>query len=307
MKKTMVILAAVLMLCIVFCACGKSAEPAPTPTPIIIYVTPSPTPSSAPIVTAAPQTAAPIVTPVPTSSPQIVVKVPQITKNPTSESVSEGGNATFIARADNYSYMYWQIVSQDGRVAYNMNEAPWYFQGLSVNGDGGTQLVLCNCPLSLDGWCVQAVFVGSGTPVISNRAYISVSRAPKAQLWAYPSSGYFEYSDQAIQLNAGPGDQIHYELTYNGNTYTGNVTSGGCCYIGAIENQRYDVYLYAYVVGDPSNAISCQYVMDCLPAWDDQTPAMTQSMIDAINNGTYDEDTNYLDDLVIPEGWTPPQ
>ena len=299
MKKFLIFLIAICTL-FVLCACSTSTtESAATPTPIIIYVTPTP---AAQITTVTP---APTVAP--TSAPatpqptiQVVTVAPQITKNPTQESVTEGGNATFIAKADYYNYMSWRLISPDGYTSYSMSEAPWYFQGLSTYGDGSSQLILSNCPTSLNGWYVQATFTGSGGQTSSSKAAIYVSKAAKTQLWAYPSSGYFEYCDQAIQLNAGSGDQIYYELRYNGNCYTGTVYSGGCCYIGAISDLRYDVYLYAYVVGDPTNAISCQYTMDCLPSWD-STSTLTQSMIDAINNGTYDENTNYLDDLVIPE------
>lgn len=46
--------------------------------------------------------------------------------------------------------------------------------------------------------------------------------------------------------------------------------------------------------------------MDCLPEYEEYDYGnMTQSMYDAIMSGTYDEDTNYLDDLEIPDDWDP--
>ena len=267
----------------------------------------------------------------PTTNPSIVYVTSNpnqlyITKSPTSEVVTEGGNAMFIARAENYNYITWRLVSPNGYTYYNMTEAVWNFQGLSVTGDGTTQIVLCNCPLSLSGWGIEAVFTGYNGQATTQRAYITVNKAPTAQLYAYPSSGYFEYCDQGIQLVAGSGDTIHYEISSSGGIYSasGDVQSGGYCYIGAIGNQRYDVYLYAYVVGNPSNAISCQYVMDCLPSYEEEIvydpssgqydsssaiPEYIQYLIEAAEFEDYiesidmDEDTNYLDDLPIPPGW----
>lgn len=312
MKKYIALILAFLLIG-TLCACGQTAAgPVVTPTPIIIYGTPTPAPTPVatprPVVTPAPvvqPTAAPA-TPQPTIQ---IITTPVITKDPTGETVTEGGNATFIAKATGYQYMSWRLIGPDGYTSYSMSEAPYYFQGLSVWGDGSQQLVLCNCPLSLNGCSVEATFTGNGIPVTTRRAYISVNKAARAQLWAYPSSGYFEFCDQAIQLNAGAGDQIHWELryTHDGKVESGTVYSGGCIYIGARTDIRESVYLYAYVIGDPSNAVSCEYTMDSIYIPGDLDGNMTQSMIDAINNGTFDTDTNYLSDLEIPENWTPPQ
>lgn len=269
------------------------------------------------------QTAAPDIVYV-TSNPYQLI----ITKNPTSETVFEGGNAMFIANAENYNYITWHLVSPNGYTVYTMNEAVWQFQGLTVQGDGTTKLVLCNCPLSLSGWSVEAVFSGNKGQVTSSRAYITVNKAARARLYASPSNGYFEYSDQPIQLISNPGDRIHYEMYRSGNIPmgSGEVQSGGYCYIGAIADQRYDVYLYAYVVGDQSNAISCQYTMDCLPAFEptyepvydpsqghydpyssvseyEQYQEALSDFYDYLDNIDMDPDTNYLDDLPIPPDW----
>lgn len=331
MKRTISLILAV-MLIFTLCACGAQqkdtlqefldkngiteeqlkekllATPTPAPTP---EPTPDPTPTPAPTATPVPiQTVAPVRTPAPTSTPQIVVvNTPSITKNPTSENVTEGGNAIFVAKATGYQYITWKLISPDGRTSYYMNEAPYYFSGLSVWGDGTTTLTLCNCPLSISGWSVEATFTNAGQSVTTSRAYVNVSPAPRAQLYASPSSGYFEYSDQPIYLYAASGDQIYWQLSCtnsSGYSHSGTIRSGDCIYIPAIGNERYDCYLYAYVVNDPSNAISCSYVMDCLPSFGD-LDAITDSMQQAINNGTFDLDTNYLSDLVIPDDWTPPE
>lgn len=261
-------IAAVLVLVMVLtaCACGstQSQAPVPTPTPIVIYVTPEPTATPHPVVTPAP---APSATPTPSATPRptptpVPYTPPVIVKDPTDEYITEGGNAYFIADAYDYNYIKWQIVSPDHSYSYDINEAHWYFQGLSVAGQDTNQLVLCNCPLSLDGWCVEATFIGYGGSVTTNHAYCFVSPAPKAQLWAYPSGGTFQGEDVAIQLNAGPNDTIHYEIyTDNIGSWSGDTYSGGYVYLDQQAMLRYTANLYAYVVGDEGNAISCQYVL----------------------------------------------
>lgn len=203
----------------------------------------------------------------PSNIPTEEVKVapPEVTKDPTSEAVNEGGNAYFVARANNYNYINWYIVSPDHSSRIPVSSAPWSFPGLSVSGEGTTTLLLANCPLSLNGWCVEATFTGDGGSTNSGHCFINVNKAPRAQLMASPSSGYFEYCDQPITLTAAPGDTIYYELRTEYQTYSGNVRSGEKIYIPALADIRYEAYLYAYVVGDSGNAISCQYTMDCLP------------------------------------------
>ena len=326
MKKTISIVLVVILV-FLMCACGAEqtdtlqeylekngiteeelnaklqATSSPEPSTTISSPTPPPSANISPAPTATPTAA-------PTSTPQIViVNTPTITKNPTSETVTEGGNATFVAKGTGYQYITWRLVSADGWTAYYMNEAPYYFTGLSVWGDGTTSLTLCNCPLSLSGWQVEAIFTNNGSTAYTTRASVYVNKAAKAQLYASPSSGYFEYCDQAVTLIAGTGDQIWWQLTCtNSSSYnhSGTITSGQSIYIPALGNERYDCYLYAYVVGDQSNAISCHYVMDCITIDDENDIdyyGMTESMYNAIITGTYDEDTNYLDDLEIPDDW----
>lgn len=112
---------------------------------------------------------------------RIVVKDPNapvaITKHPTGEEVTEGGSAVFIARADNATEIVWRLVSPDAATTYNCSDAPYYFPGLEVYGLGTDTLSLVNIPLSLDGWKVEAKFLGVGGPVYSKGALLTVNRA----------------------------------------------------------------------------------------------------------------------------------
>lgn len=208
----------------------------------------------------------------PTEAPK--VNPPFITKNPTSESVTEGDNAYFVAKAEDYDYITWFIVSPDHKYQYSTSEAPRYFKGLSIAGEKTTQLILCNCPTSLDGWCVEAMFTGPGGRSVTDHCYVHVKSAPKVQLWASPASGYFSFVEQSIQLNAGKGDRIYYELdTFQGTT-TGTIKSGDRITLPMLVGDIYDAYLYAYVTTDKSNAISCRYTIDCYEA---PAPAPTES------------------------------
>ncbi len=112
---------------------------------------------------------------------RIIVKDPNapvtITKHPTGETVTEGDNALFIARADNATEIIWRLVSADSATTINCADAPSYFPGLQVLGLGTDTLTLLNIPLSLDGWKVEAKFNGVGGPVYSKGAKITVMKA----------------------------------------------------------------------------------------------------------------------------------
>ena len=226
-------------------------------------VTPAPTENPAE------ETPAPTVSPEPTAAPTPTPapQPPVVTQNPAAVTLTEGGNAVFNANADNYQYVTWRLMNSDASVIIYMNEAPYTFPGLSVNGDGTSRLTLCNCPVSMTGWAVDAVFTNNGISVPSYRAYITVNSAPKTQIFASPSSGYFQYEDTSIYIFGDPGVNYNYELYRDdgygsylyrsgtkecGDYVTLTCDSGTCCVY----------YLYAYETGDSTNALSCSYTMD---------------------------------------------
>ncbi len=100
-----------------------------------------------------------------------------ITKSPTSETVAKGGNAMFVARADNAESFVWRLVSPDASNTINAKNAPNEFSGLWVDGTNTDTLTLGNIPESLNGWYVECKFEGKGGPVFTNGAKITVTGA----------------------------------------------------------------------------------------------------------------------------------
>lgn len=101
---------------------------------------------------------------------------PRITKQPTGETIVEGGHDSFIARADNANKITWRFVSSDTKTTIKASDGPSYFPGLQVSGTDKEQLSISNVPLSLDGWSAEAMFEGPGGTVYSNGAVIRVKR-----------------------------------------------------------------------------------------------------------------------------------
>lgn len=115
------------------------------------------------------------------SETQLVVKatiqvgsnLPSITKNPTGESVDEGGSCTFIARADNCDTITWYLTDGDDNIP--VTRASRYFDSIKYSlSDDGTKLKLSNIPADLDGWSAYAVFSNDEGDVESEEAYIEV-------------------------------------------------------------------------------------------------------------------------------------
>ena len=97
-----------------------------------------------------------------------------ITKNPTSESVNEGGKTWFIAHADNAESLTWIVTDPQGR-EYGLTDAMNANAGLKLQALEGDTLALTDIPLSFDGWSVQAQFSAKGGSVRTNPATVHVS------------------------------------------------------------------------------------------------------------------------------------
>lgn len=131
-------------------------EPAPTPTPA---ATPSPTP-------------------VPTPSPTPQPVAPTITKDPTAETVMEGGTCYFIARADDAIEIIWRVESPDGKTSYDAKTVGTHFSGASADGYNDETLQLSGIPYEMNGWKAVCKFVGEGnTSVFSKGALITVEKS----------------------------------------------------------------------------------------------------------------------------------
>lgn len=116
--------------------------------------------------------------PIPTAEPAASVPIGEngnirVTKNPTSESLSVGGQTWFIAHADNATSIDWQFISPDGAV-HSVDETASLNPGLSLEVLEGDTLGVSNVPLSFDGWSVQAVFSDGSSSAATSPAPIYV-------------------------------------------------------------------------------------------------------------------------------------
>ena len=216
MKKIIALLLA-LTISLFFCACGKksnttesmtvgqipqSSEQIDFSSVVTVVSSPAPAAETAPEYTPEP-TQAPVYTPEPTQTPVYTPEVPQtavstpipsaavsygtsattgyvkITKSPTSETVNPGGSAVFTAYGENYTKIEWLTASPGttDRTIYVIDDAPAHFSGLTVSGQGTNVLTLSNIPVEMNGWEIQAKFIGSMDTKWSDDAYITVNGA----------------------------------------------------------------------------------------------------------------------------------
>lgn len=264
MKKT---LAAVLALTVMLLASACSAtKPTEATAPETEQVTEAATEAATEATTEA--TTEPETEPETEPTTEPLPDPPVITKNPTDEYHNEGENAIFIANAENYNYVYWTVYDPAHDVSYDARDVAWHFDGLSVEGDNSNELILYNLPMGIDGWCVEATFVGDAGSVSTDHAYVYVAEVPeREQLWANPSGGTFYSQDGYVTLTSNPGDVIHYTVFSNqGGGFAviedDEINSGDTIYIEAAVGCNYTVKISAYVVGDESNNIHCVYEVD---------------------------------------------
>lgn len=104
---------------------------------------------------------------------------PTVTKNPTGETVVEGGSAVFIAKASNARQYVWEIAIGEGIV--DCEALPGYLgEKVKVSGADTQKLTLSNIPLSLNNAYVRCKFVGAEESVYSEYAKITVTAAKDA-------------------------------------------------------------------------------------------------------------------------------
>ena len=155
-----------------------------TPVPAAT-VAPTIAPTEAPIYTPEPTpvpTSTAVATPIPTASATTSVTTGGsvvITKSPTSETVYAGGEAYFTAYGENYNSIEWLTASPGttNRTIYTIQDAPAHFSGLQVSGQGTNVLHLTNIPAEMNGWEIQAKFIGTYDTKWSDDAYITVTGA----------------------------------------------------------------------------------------------------------------------------------
>ena len=101
---------------------------------------------------------------------------PEITKHPTGETVDEGGEASFVAKAKYAQKYAWTLIAPDG-TKIDCVDAPKSFSGLKVSGANGEKVTLSNIPADLDGYQIMCEFT-AGTTVCSDKAMINVNPKP---------------------------------------------------------------------------------------------------------------------------------
>ena len=104
---------------------------------------------------------------------------PVVTKDPTDETVEEGGEAVFVAKAKYAQSYLWQLVSPDG-ITYDCADAPKTFKGLEVFGADTERLVLKNIPLELNGYRILCKFT-AGDVVSSKMAKLTVTEKAETE------------------------------------------------------------------------------------------------------------------------------
>ena len=121
-----------------------------------------------------------VVTPEATTSPEVPatpLTKPVITKNPTGETVTEGGSCSFIARADGTEKFEWFFISDNGK-QYTEEEAKAVLSGLKIKGGDTEKIRLSHIPMEMDGWSVYCVFSNSVGSIESKQARIYVNEEP---------------------------------------------------------------------------------------------------------------------------------
>ena len=120
----------------------KTVPAAPTPAP-----TPIPTPAATPEPTTAP-------TPTPVLKEKLPPEpgCPIVTKDPTDETVKEGGSCWFVTHQDKANLARWRFLSPDGTTDIQFDEIGDRFPGLKVLQGEYDSMKLLNIPYELNGW-----------------------------------------------------------------------------------------------------------------------------------------------------------
>ena len=142
---------------------------------------------------------------------------PTTTKNPTGETVSEGGRAIFIARADNASSYVWRIISPDGTQVYDYTAARTAFPSLSISGGDSETLTLSNIPYDMNGWKVACLFRSDGGETLSGEAGVTVTKKTASlSIIMQPVGGTMAVDENpnfvlSIQVSASDGGTLSYQ------------------------------------------------------------------------------------------------
>ena len=158
----------------------------------------------------------------------------EITKPPYGETVNEGDDATFIARAEGYQGLIWMFVSADGSTVWQNDEAINAFPGLEMAGVETEELKLISIPFSMNGWFVRAKFIDQdGNYVLSDPAEITVLQGLVPSPSIVPKSAGArlvpgESKTLSVEASSRMGDEIKYQWyrSYSAYRNTGEAILG---------------------------------------------------------------------------------
>jgi hypothetical protein len=109
-----------------------------------------------------------------TAAPADTANLPVITKSPTDETVTEGGECWFVAKHEKAILAVWHFVSPDGQTDLAYDAAAEQFAPVVIeNGDRGA-MQLKNIPLSMNGWKVYCRYSNNSGSVDTKSATLTV-------------------------------------------------------------------------------------------------------------------------------------
>ena len=111
----------------------------------------------------------------PDAAAQSEAAMVELKKSPTNEHADLGGSAIFIARADNALQIIWHVISPDDTVDYADDQILNAFDGIKIEGLGTEKIKIINIPVAMNGWKVQAEFIGEANRVLSDKAAILIN------------------------------------------------------------------------------------------------------------------------------------
>lgn len=156
---------------------------------------------------------------------------PTVTKDPTGETVTEGGSAIFIARADNAQSLVWRFISADGNTAYDYTQVRSAFPQLGVSGGDTDTLILTSIPYELNGWKVACLFKGYSEDVVSAGALITVNQTPIASptITRQPTGAEMKIGDDtgfsmSVSATAPNGGMLSYQWYISATGDTSSLT-----------------------------------------------------------------------------------
>lgn len=158
-----------------------------------------------------------------------------VTKDPTGETVNEGGYAEFVARANYCEKIIWHLMSPGGGTDILAQDAPSRFGGLVVTGLGTERLGLNNIPKDLNEWRVRAEFIGRDGNAWSASAVINVMnqelKAPT--ITEQPKSASLKAGEATVLKVGATASDADASLTYQWYRNTANSNIGGKAILGA--------------------------------------------------------------------------